>query len=109
MCTIVWQRVNNMHELIQTDNNASLQTQASPAAERDFQKEFDSRYITSKEVIEFVGVTRPALFMARNKGYLPGAIVAADGKVIFWDREFIMPHLRLWRASFRRRNGEPLE
>lgn len=93
----------------QISDESDLQTVRTAAQEqpvRDFQKEFDSKYITSKEVIDFVGVTRPALFAARSKGYLPGAISTADGKVFFWDREYIMPHLILWRASIRRRNGE---
>ncbi len=97
-----------MQTEVQNDNAVTAPV-AAPIRERDFQKEFDARYITSKEVIEFVGVTRPALFVARSKGYLPGAISIADGKVIFWEREFIMPHLRAWRMSFRRRSGEPLE
>lgn len=97
-------QIENQKETIQDLRSAAQQT-----ADRDFQKEFDEKYITSKEVTEFVGVTRPALFMARSKGYLPNAITTADGKVVFWDRAFIMPHLKLWRASIRRRNGEPLE
>lgn len=98
-----------MQDQIQNESLQESTALAEPTQERDFQGEFDKKYITSKEVIEYVGVSRPALFAARNKGYLPGAISIADGKVIFWEREFIMPHLKLWRASFRRRNGEPLE
>lgn len=71
----------------------------------DYQKIFDERYITSAEVARYVGVTRPALFTAREKGYLPGVIILAEGKVHCWDRQYIMPHLDAWKASIARRNG----
>lgn len=62
-----------------------------------FQKEFDKRYILAAEVSEFVGVSRPAVFSAKNKGRLPGAIVIANGSVLCWEREHIMPILKVWR------------
>lgn len=65
--------------------------------DRNFQTEFEQKYITPLEIELEVGVTRVAVFHARKRGQLPGEISVSDGRVIIWDRQHIAPYIADWK------------
>lgn len=58
---------------------------------------FKTQYMTTSDVIDYMGVTRTALFIARKDGRIPYGI-NIEGRTTVWPREFIMPYLEAWRA-----------
>lgn len=61
------------------------------------QARFDAMYITSTALMQEVGVSRTAMLYARQRGWLPGAIVVNDGQLYLWEREAIKPYLEAWK------------
>lgn len=60
---------------------------------------FNTRYITSSEVRERLGVSRPTLHHHRRAGHLPNAIEINGQTFVVWERDFIEPYLLKWEES----------
>jgi hypothetical protein len=59
------------------------------------QDEFDKQFVGSAEIARTVGVSIAAVWYARERGALPGAIFVTS-QVCIWDREFIAPSIAKW-------------
>lgn len=74
------------------------------------QQEFDSKYVSSTELCEDLGVTRATIVNARRRGALPEPVRVnrPDGSphVMLWLREEVAPYLERWRAELAERRGE---
>lgn len=69
------------------------------------QREFDEKYITSTEVRNRLGMTRPVLLHYRQRGKLPNEITLQNGQLILWEREAIESHLVAIEAARASRNN----
>jgi predicted DNA-binding transcriptional regulator AlpA len=65
------------------------------------QQEFDKKYISVQGVMDYVGVTRPAVFKAMESGRIPFPPVNAGvgNGFYLWLRDDIMDSLREWKAK----------
>jgi predicted DNA-binding transcriptional regulator AlpA len=63
------------------------------------QKTFEECYITSTEIAEEVGVSRPSVLNARRRGTLPNAISVGDDRIYIWDRQQVRPYIDNWKAQ----------
>lgn len=63
------------------------------------QQDFDRDYITSSEICNELGVTRPAIHFRRKAGLLPGAIQVYGQQLLIWKRADIQPWLDEWKTS----------
>ncbi len=70
----------------------------------DAQREFDVKYITSSEIMEQLGVTRTAIFNARQTGKLPHPI-DVQGQIFIWERQKVQPYLNAWKIVLDVRRG----
>lgn len=55
------------------------------------QVQFDSKYITSTEVMRDLELSRTGMLYYRESGKLPHAIDVGNGRIFIWEREFIVP------------------
>lgn len=69
------------------------------------QKEFDSKYITSSEIMTDLGISRTAIYHARERGLLPNTIVVNNGQLCLWLRTDIAVQLEAWRVMTKLRKG----
>lgn len=69
------------------------------------QKDFDEKYITSSEICQYLGVTRPAIHFRRKAGELPGAINVFGQQLLIWERAQIQPHLDKWMTTLTARRA----
>lgn len=60
---------------------------------------FDKLYITSAEIASEVGVTRPAVLYARQRGTLPDAISVGEERIYIWVRETVRPYIDAWKRE----------
>lgn len=68
------------------------------------QEEFETNYITSAEVLEFVGCNRSALRYEVLSGRLPECILLnANGTTRLWRRTDMVPAMEAWKL---RRDGK---
>lgn len=74
----------------------------------DLQKYFNETYITAGEIATEVGVSRPSVHHARQRGILPDAISVGDRLVFIWERNAVAPHVRNWKAAIQTREGSTL-
>lgn len=65
------------------------------------QARFDRAYITSSEICNRLGVTRPAIHFRRKSGLLPDAIQVYGQQLLIWERAAIEPYLVEWEISLR--------
>lgn len=61
------------------------------------QLEFDNKYITSCEIQRELGVSRTALFYARQTGKLPDPI-DVQGQLFIWERDKVRAYLDAWKT-----------
>lgn len=61
------------------------------------QKRFDAMYISSREIMDRLKVTRPTISQARARGLLPDPIVVSDMFYI-WERAPVEPFLSAWQT-----------
>jgi hypothetical protein len=61
------------------------------------QARFDAMYITSTALMQEVGVSRTGMLYARQRGWLPNAIVVNDGQLYIWEREPLQPYIEAWK------------
>ncbi len=69
------------------------------------QQRFDETYISSREILERLSVTRPTISSASRRGLLPEAIMI-NGMHI-WEREKAEPYIAAWEKllNIRRANS----
>lgn len=70
------------------------------------QQRFNDTYITSTEICEKAGVTRPTVLRARQRGVLPDAISVGGDVTYIWERKAIQPYLDAWLFHLASRKGE---
>jgi hypothetical protein len=70
------------------------------------QERFDALYISSLEIGERLGVSRPAVMHARRRGVLPEPVCVNDGQIYIWERKEVEPYLKAWETSVKLRRGE---
>lgn len=63
------------------------------------QQQFDSKYISSQEIAEYVGVTKVAVFKAFETGRIPQPPITVGGGrgIHLWVRADITPALIEWK------------
>lgn len=71
------------------------------------QLDFDQKYITATEIAKLLGVSRTAVHHARRKGILPNPILIGSDMLYIWEREFIRPHIDVWKIQLNTRRGLP--
>lgn len=70
------------------------------------QEEFDTKYISSGEIVRRLEISRVTLFNARKSGIIPDPITLASGNCYLWLRSELEPILRTWQARINaKRNG----
>ena len=65
------------------------------------QDKFDKAYITSTEIAQRLGVTRPAIHFRRKAGLLPGSICVSNNQLMIWERDSIEPHIVQWEEQIK--------
>lgn len=60
------------------------------------QERFDSQYISSREIVQRLGVTRPTVSQAHKRGLLPSPIIIAESQIYIWERAAVEPMLQAW-------------
>lgn len=60
------------------------------------QKRFTETYISSREIIERLQVSRPTISQARKRGMLPDPIVIEEGLIYLWERATVEPFIAAW-------------
>lgn len=64
------------------------------------QAKFDAKYISSTEVMEYMGgMSRAAIHFARKRGQLPPPLKVRGSGVCIWEREVLQPYLERWKAQ----------
>jgi len=61
------------------------------------QEIFDRKYINTAELVSIMGVSRVAIWHARERGDLPEAIFI--GKTCLWEREVVAPFVAKWQEK----------
>ena len=61
--------------------------------------EFEKTYITMKEIMKIIGVSRVAVFKAAKKGRLPNVMKVTGLRCYIWKRDFITPYLEEWKKT----------
>ncbi len=69
------------------------------------QEQFDLLYITSVEIRKRLGVTRPALTRARERGELPPHININDSQIYIWQRDAVEPYIQAWADRLQKSRG----
>lgn len=70
------------------------------------QQTFDTKYITSTEIMNDLGISRNSMSVARRSGKLKDPIVLHNGLVVLYEREAIAPYIAAWKQILEaRRNG----
>lgn len=70
------------------------------------ERDFHSEWITTSEILNYLGISRTSLFAARKTGKLPDGI-NLDGKTFVWRRKAVTPYLRAWKTVLDARRGAP--
>ena len=70
----------------------------------DAQQRFDTKYITSSEVMSSLGVSRTAVLEARRTGRLPDPIYI-QGQIYLWERDSVKDYLAAWKVILDVRRG----
>lgn len=70
------------------------------------QQRFDRTYITATEISREMGVSRPAVLRAKQRGFLPDPIHVGDQHVTIWEREAVQPALDAWKRVLSCRKGQ---
>ncbi len=60
------------------------------------QDRFNEKYVSSREILKRLGVTRPTISKARTRGLLPDPIVIHDTLIFLWEREVVEPYIAAW-------------
>lgn len=60
------------------------------------QDRFNEKYISSREILQRLKVTRPTISKARARGILPDPIIIHDTLIYLWERETVTPFLDAW-------------
>lgn len=79
------------------------QTLQQPEQNSAEQIAFDAQFITAPEIGEYVGVTKVAIYYARQSGQLPGAIEV--NRSFIWNRKEIQPYIDAWKDRVQARAG----
>ena len=66
------------------------------------QQEFNRKYVTSRQIAQRLGVTRTAMFNARQKGMLPNPIYIEGVNFYIWERDAVEPYVAAWEKSMSR-------
>ncbi len=74
--------------------------------QHEAQKFFDARYITGKEIMARLDLTRAALLGARRRKLLPEPIVVNDGQLFIWERATVRKYIDAWEIILKARRGE---
>lgn len=85
-----------------------LATIGIPMSTTPAQARFDAMYITSTALMQEVGVSRTAMLYARQRGWLPDAIVVNDGQLYIWERVPLQPYIDAWKliTGTRKKNAQ---
>ena len=70
------------------------------------QERFDNIYISSREIVERLEVSRPTISQARKRGLLPDPVVINDTLIYLWERSSVEPYLVSWEMMLRVRRGQ---
>lgn len=65
------------------------------------QDRFNERYISSKEIIDRVKVSRPTIASARRRGLLPDPVAVSETVTFLWERDEVEPFIKAWEAVLR--------
>lgn len=60
------------------------------------QERFDEKYISSREILDRLQVSRPTISQARRRGLLPDPVVINDTLIYLWERATVEPYLASW-------------
>lgn len=77
-----------------------------PVKPNPAQERFDRTYITATEISKLMGVSRPAVLRAKQRGFLPEPVHVGDMMVTIWEREAIQPALDAWKRVLSCRKGD---
>jgi hypothetical protein len=69
------------------------------------QEVFDTKYVTSTEILQELNIPRATLMNARRRGLLPQPIVVNGGQLFMWERELIKENLSAWKLMLQHRRG----
>ena len=69
------------------------------------QDRFDSKYIGSAEICQFLGIHRVTLFHGRSKGKLPDPIRVSGTNTFLWERSEVKDMLSNWKAEIVAKRG----
>lgn len=62
------------------------------------QETFDQKYVSSREILQRLKVTRPTISQARKRGLLPEPIVINDTLIFLWERDVVEPFIAAWET-----------
>lgn len=70
------------------------------------QERFDAQYVSSREIVARLKVSRPLIFKARQRGLLPDPIVVNGAIICLWERDKIEPYLTAWETMLKVRRAQ---
>lgn len=60
------------------------------------QKRFNEKYVSSREILQRLRVTRPTISRAHQRGLLPSPVIIHDTLIYLWERETAEPFIAAW-------------
>jgi hypothetical protein len=69
------------------------------------QERFNATYISSTEIMRDLGISRTALSAARRSGRLKDPIILMNGLAVFYEREQVAEHVKLWKKTIEARRN----
>ena len=63
------------------------------------QQRFDAKYITSREIVLELDLSRTALLNARQRNLLPDAVFIEGANIYLWERQAVREALDSWKTK----------
>ena len=60
------------------------------------QERFNEHYVSSREILQRLNVSRPTISKARQRGILPEPIIIHDTLIYLWERKTVEPFIAAW-------------
>lgn len=67
------------------------------------QEDFDRKYISSSEICQTLGISRPALWSAKKNNKLPEPILVGSANLCLWLRTEVESIIAAWRDELNNR------
>ena len=75
-----------------------------PNSQMETKESFSKKYITSSEIITFLGISRAGFLYGRRSGKIMAApIIINDGRLLIWERDVVQQDITHWKHAIDKR------